>query len=84
MKIFYFEACLPYLFQNVWDFDNDYLVAAGWGMTEFGGAMSSVLLKADLPVVSNSACSERLSNINDAKICTDSTDADTCQHGKNI
>lgn len=71
LNSYFHWACLPYGFEDIDTYEGVHLVAAGWGMTEFGGSVSKVLLKADLPVVSLEDCKESLPNINGSKICTD-------------
>jgi len=47
-------ACLPANNEN--DFDGLIATAAGWGTTSQGGTQSNVLLKVDVPIISNKVC----------------------------
>ena len=85
MTICFFEAvgpiCLPYRFRNDNSMlDNRAVSVAGWGTTEFGGPVSSVLKMVTLNTISNSLCSFKMKNIDNNKICTFTTRRDTCQY----
>ncbi|OQR74787.1 transmembrane protease serine 3-like [Tropilaelaps mercedesae] len=62
--------CLPTL-SDANTFDRATCVATGWGKTAHGGRFSDVLLKVNLPVVSNSVCSILYRNVQNARITSD-------------
>ena len=47
-------VCLPANNEN--DFDGLVATTAGWGVTSQGGSQSKVLLKVDVPIISNKVC----------------------------
>lgn len=71
-------ACLPFLYANTFT-ENQVLFAAGWGSTEFGGPLSSVLLHVGLNVISQAQCSVRYPNVVDSQLCTFTPGKDACQ-----
>lgn len=56
--------------QNDAYFDGKSLTVVGWGVTEYGGAPSNVLKKAQLKVVDNKTCSTKNQFIVKSQICT--------------
>jgi Trypsin len=46
------------------------LSAVGWGTQEFAGPSSSILMKVNLNVISNTECAKKMQNIDITKICT--------------
>eukprot|EP00002_Diphylleia_rotans_P008159 TRINITY_DN178_c0_g1_i8.p1 TRINITY_DN178_c0_g1~~TRINITY_DN178_c0_g1_i8.p1 ORF type:complete len:404 (-),score=65.59 TRINITY_DN178_c0_g1_i8:124-1335(-) len=55
---------------------------AGWGTTSYEGSLSSVLLKTQVPIVSNTDCATKLNTpITDSMICAGLVEGgkDTCQ-----
>ncbi|KAM4535806.1 serine protease 27-like isoform 2-T2 [Fundulus diaphanus] len=53
----------------------------GWGTTSFGGAISQTLQEVDVPIVSNSRCSQTYTTLTDNMVCAGLTRGgkDSCQ-----
>ncbi|GLH11370.1 Venom serine protease 34 [Gryllus bimaculatus] len=72
-------ACLPFRWRD-YDFTSAKVEVTGWGTTEFGGATSNVLLKADLYVQSPAQCSAVFGNtVSYRQMCTYNYGKDACQ-----
>jgi secreted trypsin-like serine protease len=65
------------------DYDNGTFTVAGWGATSEGGSGSDQLMKAEVPFVDDSQCSQAYPNlVADEEICAgfwDEGGVDTCQ-----
>lgn len=79
-------ACLPYAYEGR-DLPsllrNSQPTVAGWGSTRTGGASSSKLMQAKVPMVTQSECSNAYRNvgqvsIGDTKVCAGTGGRDTC------
>jgi len=70
-------ACLP---PTSLLFTNTACEAVGWGSTSYGGAVSSILKKASLTVISNSQCNSYYGNIQSTHMCTYASGRDSCQY----
>ena len=56
------------------------MTIAGYGLTSEGGSSSTQLMKAKVPIVSDSVCKSQYGNINlSNKICAGGNDKDSCQ-----
>ncbi|XP_063897593.1 venom serine protease 34 isoform X1 [Helicoverpa armigera] len=69
-------ACLPFKFNT--DFAGRRVTILGWGTKFFGGPKSNVLLKADVDVISQSACRSQI-QVTDRQMCTYTPGKDACQ-----
>lgn len=73
-------ACLPFLY-NTSLFTGYSVTVAGWGTTSFGGALSNVLLKAYVNVISNTQCAADFPQASSNNfMCTFTPGKDTCQY----
>lgn len=62
-------------------FVNRRVEALGWGTTEFGGPISTKLLKVALDVVDLSRCQSAYpGRVTDAQVCTYAPNRDTCSY----
>lgn len=59
-------------------FTNYNVEALGWGMTSFGGPLSSALKKAKLRVITDKEC-RKYFPIHSSQMCTYASGNDTCQ-----
>ncbi|KAJ8710032.1 hypothetical protein PYW07_009398 [Mythimna separata] len=71
-------ACLPFL-QTSNSFAGSKVTVVGWGTTFFGGPTSNVPLKADLDVITQTACRSTGAQITDRQMCTYTSGKDSCQ-----
>lgn len=62
------------------DFAGYSLPVAGWGSLDYGAPATNVLKKVYLNVLSNSACSSKISGILPTQMCTYTAYKDTCQY----
>jgi len=60
-------------------YDDDESVCVGWGTTSEGGSASQVLREVDLPIISNSYCSEMYNGITPRMLCAYQPGKDSCQ-----
>lgn len=72
--------CLPFRYTN-YGFAGQVVILLGWGQLEFTGALSNVLQKVKVTVLSNQQCSTMQGeSITDGEMCTYSNEAkDACQ-----
>uniref|UniRef100_A0A336MZ17 CSON007906 protein n=1 Tax=Culicoides sonorensis TaxID=179676 RepID=A0A336MZ17_CULSO len=72
-------VCLPFRYQ--WsDITGQYAEFVGYGTKEFGGPVSKVPLKATVKVISNTECSQKMSNIINDQVCGYTSGKDACQN----
>eukprot|EP00088_Acartia_fossae_P069391 TRINITY_DN904_c1_g1_i2.p1 TRINITY_DN904_c1_g1~~TRINITY_DN904_c1_g1_i2.p1 ORF type:complete len:439 (+),score=54.19 TRINITY_DN904_c1_g1_i2:35-1351(+) len=79
-------ACLPYAYEGrdlVTLLSNPSPTVAGWGSERVGGPSSSRLMKAKVPMVTQSRCADAYRNvgqvsIGDTKVCAGTGGRDTC------
>lgn len=66
------------MFQST--FENQSVIATGWGTEEFGGPLSPTLQKVTLNVIANRQCEDAFPGmVTAAQICTYRRNQDTCQ-----
>jgi len=74
-------ACLPYY--STVDYSGFTGIISGWGTTSSGGSTSSVLLAANVTIMSNEMCRSSTYSygfsITDQMMCAAAPDTDTCQ-----
>lgn len=68
-------SCLPWKFTADY-FDNKYILAAGYGMLNFGGDQSAKLQKVSLQILPANRCEDSIFNPN--KVCSYAVNKDTC------
>lgn len=62
-------------------FEGRRVEAIGWGTVEYGGPVSSRLLKVSLDVVNQTKCESSYPNsVTSAQLCTYSRNKDTCSY----
>lgn len=71
-------VCLPWKY-TAEVFANSTVMAAGWGMTEFGGPQAAILQKVQLNTIANADCQRTYKQVDDSFICTYTPRKDTCQ-----
>ncbi|XP_059056008.1 venom serine protease-like [Achroia grisella] len=71
-------VCLPFKFTN-YDLTGDTLTVLGWGTLFIGGPTSRALRKADLTVISESQCRQKVPSVSKDQICTYTPGKDSCQ-----
>ncbi|CAB3229843.1 unnamed protein product [Arctia plantaginis] len=71
-------VCLPFKFEND-DFYGKKVTVLGWGTIFVGGPVSSVLLEADLDVISQTECKYKEPSVTNRQICTFTRGKDACQ-----
>lgn len=72
-------VCLPWTLSKEL-FPSANVVAAGWGATTGVGQLSNILQKVSLKTLANASCNEKTqADVTSSKICTFSTDKDTCE-----
>ncbi|EFN63716.1 Transmembrane protease, serine 9 [Camponotus floridanus] len=71
-------VCLPFHHKQDTFEDND-VVALGWGLKQFGGAKSTTLQKVNLTVINLTNCKDYYHELTNSDICTYSPGKDSCQ-----
>ncbi|XP_041976362.1 venom serine protease-like [Aricia agestis] len=72
-------VCLPFKFVNT-DLSGTKATLLGWGTTQIGGELSTVLRKVDVDVISQSACQRNVATLTPRQICTYTLGKDSCQN----